>query len=340
MPLFAQDIHFSQFSEVPQLVNPALTASTHDLRASLNYRTQWSSISVPYRTFGASVETKLHLLGWKKVTKKTGTFTRSVNNAGAGLFCYRDVAGSGDMGTIKVGLSLSNTVAIGSKSTLSAGLSGAYGQYSINFEQLKWGSQYNGTNYDPNIPAGENFSDNRFAHFDAAGGIHWNYGKGEMYMRSNDELKANFGVSAYHVNRPRYSFLGSGDRLNMKFIADGGLLIGVKGTNLDIAPSFIYSRQGPLSELIAGGMFKYNLKESSKYTGFNDASAFSIGAFYRNKDAVIVTTLYEFSRYALGISYDVNTSKLYNASGHRGGLEIMLRVASPNPFLYQAKSQL
>lgn len=337
----AQDIHFSQFGEVPQLVNPALTATTHDMRASLNYRTQWSSITVPYRTYGAAFETKLHLLGWKKVSQKTGTFTRSTKNTGVGLFCFRDIAGSGNMGTTKVGLSVSTTVAAGSKHSLSAGLSGAYGQYSINFEQLKWASQYNGTNYDPNLSSGEDFSNSSFGNFDAAAGLQWTYGKGEMYMRSNDEIKANFGISAFHVNRPRYSFLGnSAEQLKMKLIVNGGMLIGVRGTSLDIVPSFIYSSQGPLRELIAGSFFKYNLRENSRYTGFIDASAISIGAFYRNRDAVIVTTLYEFGKYALGISYDVNTSKLNTASGHRGGLELTLRMASPNPFLYQAKSKI
>jgi type IX secretion system PorP/SprF family membrane protein len=343
LPLYshAQDIHFSQFSEVPQLVNPALTASTHDLRASLNYRSQWSSVSVPYSTYGAAVETKLRLLGWKKVPKKTGTFTRSPNNTGVGLFCYRDVAGSGSMGTIKVGVSMSTTVAVDDRNSISAGLSGAFAQYSIDFEKLKWASQYNGIAHDPNLPAGEDFSGSRFFNFDAAGGVHWRYGKGEMYMRSNDELKANLGVAAFHVNRPRYSFLGNrSERLMMKYVASGGLLFGIKNTNLDIVPSFIYSMQGPSRELVAGAMFKYNLRENSRYTGFIEASAFSIGAFYRNRDALIVTTLYEFGKYALGFSYDVNTSKLYHASSHRGGFEVTLRMASPNPFLYQAKSKI
>ena len=337
----AQDVHFSQFNETPQLVNPALTASIHDMRFAMNYRSQWSSVTVPYRTFGASAEMKLHLFGWKKVKNRSGFFQRSTQNTGAGLYCYRDVAGDGGMGVIKAGLSLSTTIPLNAKNTLAAGLSGAYGQYSIQFDQLKWGSQYNGTSHDPNLPANEDFSGSSFGHFDVSGGLHWQFGKGEMYMRSNDEIKANLGVAGFHINKPRYSFLNDGgERLNRKYVISGGMLIGIKGTSLDIAPSFLFSSQGPMRELMAGSLFKYNLRENSRYTGFISASAFSIGAFYRNRDALIVTTLYEFGKYAIGISYDINTSKLYNASSHRGGMEITLRMASPSPFLYQAKSKI
>jgi type IX secretion system PorP/SprF family membrane protein len=337
----AQDVHFSQFNEVPQLVNPALTASTHDMRGALNYRTQWSSITVPYRTFGGYYEMKLHLFGWKKVKNRSGFFQRSTQNTGAGIYCYRDVAGDGNMGVIKAGLSLSTTIPLNEKNTLSAGLTGAFGQYSINFQELKWASQYNGVKHDPNLSPGEDFSNNSFLNFGVGGGMHWQFGKGEMYMRSNDEIKANLGIAGFHLNRPRYSFLGnSGERMYRKYIVSGGVLIGVKGTNLDIAPSFMFVTQGPSRELLVGSLFKYNLKENSRYTGFIDASAFSLGAFYRNRDALIVTTLYEFGKYAIGISYDINTSRLYNASSHRGGMEITLRMASPNPFLYQAKSKI
>jgi hypothetical protein len=47
----------------------------------------------------------------------------------------------------------------------------------------------------------------------------------------------------------------------------------------------------------------------------------------------------EYANYAIGFSYDINTSGLQTASNARGGMEITLRFVNPNPFLYQHGTQ-
>ena len=44
---FSQDLHFSQYTENPSLVNPALTGSQYVMRASVIYKDQWRSVTVP-----------------------------------------------------------------------------------------------------------------------------------------------------------------------------------------------------------------------------------------------------------------------------------------------------
>lgn len=123
----------------------------------------------------------------------------------------------------------------------------------------------------------------------------------------------------------------------MRYVAHGGMIFGIKNSSLDIAPSFMLNFQGKTKEIVAGTLFKYNLREDSKYTG-NIKSAFaSIGGYYRNKDSVIPVVLLEVGSYALGVSYDVNISKLHAASDYRGGIEIVLRFVGTNPYLYQNK---
>jgi hypothetical protein len=63
-----------------------------------------------------------------------------------------------------------------------------------------------------------------------------------------------------------------------------------------------------------------------------DAIAFGPGIFYRNKDAIVFKFLLEWSNYALGFAYDLNTSSLQQASKGRGGFEVMLRFVYPSPF--------
>lgn len=62
----AQDIHFSQYNEVPSLMNPALIGSQYVMRASIIYKDQWGSVTAPYRTYGASYEMKFKASNWEK----------------------------------------------------------------------------------------------------------------------------------------------------------------------------------------------------------------------------------------------------------------------------------
>ena len=52
---YAQGMHFSQYYNAPLLINPANTAlmSDHDYRMGANYRSQWTKVPVPYKTFSA-----------------------------------------------------------------------------------------------------------------------------------------------------------------------------------------------------------------------------------------------------------------------------------------------
>jgi hypothetical protein len=51
-------------------------------------------------------------------------------------------------------------------------------------------------------------------------------------------------------------------------------------------------------------------------------TAVSIGAFYRLKDAFILAANMDYRNFNVGFSYDVNTSKLREATNRRGGFEI------------------
>jgi hypothetical protein len=55
----AQDIHFSQFDQSPFNINPALTGAFDGaFRFIGNQRSQWRSVTVPYRTTGLAVDAR------------------------------------------------------------------------------------------------------------------------------------------------------------------------------------------------------------------------------------------------------------------------------------------
>ena len=318
---FAQDFHFSQFRETPMLINPAQTALNKDVRVILNYKDQWRSVSSPFKTFGVS--------GEFAINHKRG----KDNYLGLGVQILSDKAGDAKMGTTMGLLSLSGIIKVSDAHKLSVGISGGVGQRSINTSAVKWGSQYDGANYNGALASGEVTAPTNFVFPDLGGGIAWSYGKGESTLSSNNGIKATVGVSAFHFGIPKYSYYASAiEKLDTKIIGHASVMIGIPNSNILIVPELIYVKQGPMQEINAGSMFKFITQEESKFTRFKKPAAFSIGAHYRVGDALIFTGMYEYSNYAIGISYDTNFSKLTSASKSRGGIEISLRFVTPNQF--------
>ncbi len=338
---FGQDLHFSQYNQTPSLVNPALTGASHTLRASVIYKDQWKGITVPYRTFGASFEMKFKASNWDKAEQnKTKAYKKSFSRLAGGLSFFSDKAGDGNMGTSQVNLSLASFVPINQQNLLSVGLQGSVVQRTIDFSKLIFPDQYNGYTYDPTIGNGENVGSQNSTFADFAGGANWSYGFSEKAIAANNSFKANVGFSVFHINEPKLKYLtGSNETLNRKYVMHADFLIGIKNSNLALAPSYLFQFQGPSKEIILGMLVKYYSQEDSKYTGFIKRSALGLGAAFRNSDALILSALVESGQYAVGFSYDLNVSKLKTASSGRGGPEIFIRFVTPNPFLYQMSTR-
>ena len=326
----SQDIHFSQFIETPALVNPALTGANNPLRVSVCYKDQWRSIASAYQTFGASFEKRFNL----KSTKKTpgATSFKKGGRLGAGLSVYTDKAGDAGLGQTKANLSLASFIPMDKKAYFAAGLQISMVQKKLNDAKLLFPNQYNGSVYDPSQTSGENFKGQNFTYPDIAAGFLWSYAQDETRIAANDQVKANIGFSVYHLNRPAQKFLQANNQdLFMKYVFHGDFLICRASSNVAFAPSWLLQFQGPSKEILIGGLLKYFIKDNSKYTGLVKRSSLNYGGYYRNKDAVIICLMYEKEeKIAIGLSYDLNISKLVSASNARGGLELTMRY-TPSP---------
>lgn len=336
----AQDIHFSQFTETPLILNPALTAGKEDLRGILNYKNQWASVSSPYKTFGASFDFNFHQLGWERKKNLTGIFSRSVKNSGLGLFFYKDQAGTSKWSTTQFGVTLSTAVKINSYNRFFFGLLGGYNQHSIDFSKLTWNSQYNGMAYDPNLATGESFTSNSFGHFDFALGLNWLLVKEESSINANNESFGNFGLSVSHFNRPDYEFISEDEKLNVKLNFHSDLYQGIKGTKFNLNPQAMLALQYPATELFFGTFVMYDFLADSKFTGIIKQSSAGLGVFYRNRDAIFTAIKIELSSIHITVGYDVNISKLTAASQYKGGIEISLKFVNRSHFIYQNKGRI
>lgn len=339
----AQDIHFSQFNQSPLTLNPALAGTTVWIRAGLQYRTQWRAVTVPYNTIGASFDIKSKKR-WIKIKNATEKYRQSGDNGfGWGVNVYNDKAGDGRMGTLQANASLAYQIFVGAKSMLALGFQGGIFQRSIDFSKLYWGTQYDPTSsagYSTSLPADKAIANgsSSFIKPDLGVGGIYTYKKNERYMSGGDQMDFTLGASMFHVAQPKYSYLGSGEKLYMRTVIHGNGIIGIPNSRIAIAPGFAIMKQGPNQEIFAGSLIRYMLREDSKYTGFVKGASVSGGGFYRNKDAFVAMMLIEFSSYGLGMSYDFNVSGLKTVSSGRGGFEITLRFLNPAPFIYSQAS--
>jgi type IX secretion system PorP/SprF family membrane protein len=316
----AQDIHFSQYSESPLNVNPALAGTDNSFaRACLNYRSQWSMFDKGFKTMGASFDMPFTL--------------GSSSSLGAGLSVYQDKAGKGGLSKLYAAGTLSSVIKISELSLLSLGVQGAYNQRSVDLSGLSWGNQFNGTAYDPGITSGESDGIMSKNFFDLSAGIAFVINGNSSNLSDGDDFSMITGFSVFHLLKPNQSFQGT-DRMNMRYNAFGKFSFAIPGSNMSLQPSIAYWKQGTLSEINTGMMIRYLLKPESQHTGFERGMAVSVGCHYRAKDAVYPIFLFEYADYAIGISYDINISSLTPYSQSKGGFEIMLRYRDLNGLLF------
>ena len=299
--LYTQDIHLSQFYTSPLNLNPATTsffAGTH--RFCLNYKNQWSSITIPYRTMTASIE--LNILKRK--------FHRDI--LGGGLQINRDKAGDSEFGIFQSLFSLSYIKLINSQNNhfISIGIQTGPSQKTINYNALMFDNQFDGDKYNPNLSHEEQFNKKELWYLDFSSGLYW-------FLQLNKQQKYEVGIALFHINTPNQSFLGKKDiYLDKKFVfySNNTLELWDKTALL---PSVLYMRQGKYQELTFGARLSF-IKERRPL----DYKATNIGFLVRHKDAIIPIFGIDYKSYNFGISYDINISKLRNASESRGGLEL------------------
>lgn len=317
----AQDVHFSQITETPLLLNPSQAGLGHDIRASINYKDQWRSVvSAPYKTISASADFAL-------LKRSNGT------HLGVGVNFFNDKAGDANMVTTMGQLHVAGIVGINSSNLLSVGIVGGYGMRSMNYTALQWGNQYDGQQYNSGLSSGEPGNYSSFGYMDFGAGISWLFAVGDATLSSKDAKTINIGFSVQHLNKPAYSFYGeSSQKLPMKYVLHGNASLGMKNTNLILEPSYLVALEGGHHEITPGVMCKYIIGQSSKYTGRKNSSAISFGGVFRVMDAFVPMVRYEFANWSITTSYDINVSGLTAASRARGGFEISIRFLTPNPF--------
>ena len=299
----AQDIHFSQFYASPLTLNPSMTGLLNgDCRAGVIYRNQWNSVTVPFVTISGSYEHRFVL--------------ENEDQIGAGLVLVSDQSGDANFTILKGHLSGAYHKVLNENHQIALGIQPGYVQKSIDITNLTFPNQYDNTtgNFDINNPSGEPSSTmaTKTSYIDLNMGALW-------VGRFSKELSAYGGFSSFHLNSPNESFYSGGEsKLPMRMVIHGGVRY-LTGTNLSVVPDFIFMTQAGVTELNIGTAVEYSIPDNK-----NATSLLSLGGYYRNKDAFIISAGMGYKNFKVGVCYDYNTSDLKVASANKGGFELSL----------------
>ena len=301
---WSQDIHFSQFNSSPINLNPTNSGSFNgDYRFVANQRNQWKSITVPYKTFSTSFD------------KNFKNFNIRRTFFGAGVLINSDKAGDGEFGTTQINISAAAHYKLKKDSSLlfSFGLGGNIYQYSLNYNSLTFGEQYDGS-FNSKLPTGEDFSKmaDNIIFFDFNIGVN-------LFFKFSRNNFGNIGFSAMHLNSPNVSFFLNNiynNTLARKILIYSNVSIKL-GRKYTLLPAFFFQNQNSLTEINLGSMVKLNLNNILVHSIY-------FGGYYRIEDAFILNFAFDYKDIKLGFSYDINVSKLFNVSNGRGGLEMSL----------------
>jgi type IX secretion system PorP/SprF family membrane protein len=299
--LKAQDIHFTQYMASPLSLNPAETGHFDgNWRFANNYRNQWSSIGIPYKTISVGID--------KPFRVKSGA-------VGLGVYFVNDKSGSAFLNENKLMLSCTYHIKIGGNHNLGIGIQGGYVVKNFQSNDLTFPSQFNETS-----GLFDNSLDNYIMQIDES--INYpDLNLGLVYSNWSSSIKPVIGFAIFHVNNPKKSFLREDDKLPPRIVAHGNLSYNIS-QSIYLKPHALFMIHKGAKDIVGGLEAGYLFPEKSLvdiiYLGVQSRTAFS------TFDAVSPVLGIGLFNFEIAVSYDVNISQLRSVSNMKGAFEISL----------------
>ena len=307
----AQDPSFSQFFSSPLNINPSLTANINaDWRAIANFRDQWISPASPYATGTISYDAKMF--------QKKFPGMEEGNIFGLGGMLMYDKAMGGVVKSTYASLNMSYRVKLIDGETrhrLGAGFGAIYGHRRIDFGGIDFEEQFTGYGFNTNLPTGENSLSSMKPYFSVSTGL--------LYSITSANSNFDIGVSAFHVNKPKQTFLKDENQyLSMRKVIHANFETFLS-QSVVLSTNAIYQSQETANYFSVGGALGYYLPN-------NEDFLLNAGLWYWSKNAIIPYIGIAYKDYQFGISYDVTISKLNQATEKPKTWELSLIVRGRN----------
>lgn len=301
---FSQDFTFSQFYEKPLQRNPALAGVyAGDIRISAAHRSQWASVTVPFQTTALSIENKI-------------PFGNADDFITLAVQMSNDMAGDIRLKRTQLlpAVNYHKSVSQDRDSYLSLAFMGGVAGNQFDPTQMRLADQYRNGGFAAGNPTMQKVERTGYTYWDASTGLTYSSSFGE-------DSRYYIGAALYHFNNPKIAFNSTNSDvfLDRRWIINAGM--NMRTSDYNKLVGFIdYIRQGGHTQLLGGIM--YGTEISQSYDDEDAAVTLYGGSFVRWGDAVIPVVKLDMKKVSLGLSYDVNISKLNVASNWRGGFEL------------------
>lgn len=322
----AQDLHFTQILQSPNLLNPG-AVGVYDgwERVAVHHRNQWLGGSTSFMSTSINADATL----MKDVYRPKA-------HVGVGLHFYNDIGGTSKFGSQVGGLTLSGILPIGGGSQLSLGIQGTFGSRRGDISRLVFDSQWAGSGYDPLLASNETAL-STFTYMDASAGLFYQFDGGKSTFARNNDMKFQFGLAAYHVNAPELRYrTGSSEKLERKYVAMLNYTMDLPSSYWAIDVQGAQFIQGGHFETMLGLILKRRFSEGSKQTGFKRDASFGFGCYTRIKDAIMPTIQVEYKGFKFGLSYDATLSA-YRRSLGIGSLELSVSFVNQHHAIFKTR---
>ena len=328
----AQDPSFSQFFSSPLNINPALTANINSkLRFISNFRNQWIGPADPYTTGTISFDTKI----FQNVQTN---YVDEITRVGIGSMLMYDNTLSGGLKGSYASLNVTGNVRLArgngrelngykirhlskikmdlsAEQRLGIGLGISYGNRRIDVTKLTFEDQFTGAGFDTNLPTGETALSTMKPFLSANAGIIY------TYTSINQYTNFDIGVAAFHINKPKQTFLDDeNQRLAPRYVAHANLETALTDIAF-INANGIYQYQSGASYFSIGAALGYYLPT------LDVTKIVTAGLWYWSNNAIIPYFGVTIGDFQVGLSYDVTISKLKEAPKrlHTFELSLILR---------------
>lgn len=304
---YSQDRNFSQFHELPLLRNPALAGIYKgDFRVTSAYRNQWGSVTVPYTSQSLSVE------------MKSGVSSGSEDYLSAGVQVTRDMAGDSKFGKTQLLpiVAFHKLLSAERNTYLTLAFMGGVAQQRFDPTQLRFDDEFQNGVYVPQSTTAT-FNQTQLNYLDGSVGLSFS-------SEFENEIKYYVGAGLFHVTNPKVAFYEQNAiYLSRKYIANVGLSLPINEWS-DMVLYGDYFQQGGFRQGQAGLFYRNKVwEEDEMYT-----ISITGGLIARWNDALIPMVRLDYYKIGIGMSYDMNISKLRPASQFRGGLECTISYKS------------
>ena len=300
----AQDFHLSQYFASPLSINPAQAGKFEGkVRATLNYRNQWPTINHAFVTTIASAEMKID-----------GGLLPEHDAVGVGVLANIDRVFNGILETNQFSLAAAYHKGLDGRGYhhLSGALQGTYSNKGFDLARIVFEDQIISLIGGSLTPTREHFIANSVNYLE--------YSAGLMYSgATNINNMFYVGASIYHINRPEEFFTDYTFTVHRRHTVQAGAYFPISQV-MKMHFSGIYMEQGSSYEIVGGGA----LESSLSNTRSNRPVKLYTGLWWRVNDALIPYIGLNFFDFRLGVSYDINLSKLKKTSDYQGGIELSL----------------